>query len=409
MKTNKTILSVSHLCMNASWFKVNTTYQREANIWTLEDEKHLIDTILRGYDVPKIYLWKLGDKDYEVVDGQQRINTLRKFKSNKLSLKGDISGHKFDGLYYKDLREEYSRKFDEYQIDCVIIEEAEDEDIREIFRKLQRGKPLNWNEKLNAYPGNIVEVARELSGHQFFDALTMSTSRYRSLGIIGRFFLLEKFGPSDISPKYVENFFRKNQNMKKSDNLPKTVKKILNYLQKTFSEETPELNKESWIINIYLFISTLMKKYVINERQDSIKRFYLNLWSDIESIRRTGQGLPEKVKFVDANTSGTTSKQNVETRFNMMVEEFLKDNLDLKRLDPQRRFDYFERRAIWRRDNGICQWPGCEKSVSWDEFHADHKNPYINGGETKIENGQVLCSKHNLKKGASTKDIEIQS
>ena len=47
---------------------------------------------------------------------------------------------------------------------------------------------------------------------------------------------------------------------------------------------------------------------------------------------------------------------------------------------------------------GICQ--KCKQKVEYDDFHADHITLHSRGGKTTIENGQVLCSKCNLSKGA---------
>ena len=48
---------------------------------------------------------------------------------------------------------------------------------------------------------------------------------------------------------------------------------------------------------------------------------------------------------------------------------------------------------------GICQ--ECGKKVSWEEYQADHIRAYIKAGKTTIENGQVLCSTCNARKGAT--------
>ncbi len=71
-------------------------------------------------------------------------------------------------------------------------------------------------------------------------------------------------------------------------------------------------------------------------------------------------------------------------------------------LDPSRSFDRYEKAVIWeenKKDHGGT--PKCEmcgKKVGWDEFEADHIQPYSKGGKTTIENGQVLCSTCNKKK-----------
>lgn len=47
----------------------------------------------------------------------------------------------------------------------------------------------------------------------------------------------------------------------------------------------------------------------------------------------------------------------------------------------------------------------CKEPLSL--FHADHIKPFSKGGETTIENGQALCPKCNLRKGANYEEPEI--
>jgi len=75
--------SVSHFCRHEDWFTINKEYQREKDVWSQRDKKHLIDTIIRDLDIPKLYLAKKGDKNYEIVDGQQRIRTIWEFYNNE--------------------------------------------------------------------------------------------------------------------------------------------------------------------------------------------------------------------------------------------------------------------------------------------------------------------------------------
>jgi len=108
--------NVSYICAHRDWFVVNRDYQREEGVWSSEDKKHLIDTVLKDLDIPKIYLRKVGEKECEIIDGQQRIQTIWDFKDNKIALAGKISGDKLEGLKYKDLSEELIEQFDTFQL-----------------------------------------------------------------------------------------------------------------------------------------------------------------------------------------------------------------------------------------------------------------------------------------------------
>ena len=49
------------------------------------------------------------------------------------------------------------------------------------------------------------------------------------------------------------------------------------------------------------------------------------------------------------------------------------------------------------RDGNMCKL--CGVTVTGDNIHFDHIKPWSKGGETVLENIQVLCAKHNLAKG----------
>ena len=56
----------------------DTDYQRPP-VWTMAQKQMLMDSILRGYDVPKFYWHKVNEKQYDVVDGQQRLRAIWDF------------------------------------------------------------------------------------------------------------------------------------------------------------------------------------------------------------------------------------------------------------------------------------------------------------------------------------------
>ena len=64
---------------------------------------------------------------------------------------------------------------------------------------------------------------------------------------------------------------------------------------------------------------------------------------------------------------------------------------------------------VWKRDNGTCQHDGCNAFLDirfgpatiLTNLHFDHITPYSKGGATTVNNLQLLCAKHNWKKGAN--------
>src|SRR5438552_3138935 len=115
---------------------VNPEYQRNGDIWGLEKRQLLIDSILNEYDIPKIYFHKLSKqerektgKDYAIIDGRQRLETIWKFIDGDFPLADDFDylkdqKTKAGGLTYSDLAKNYPKlkiKFDSISLPIIII------------------------------------------------------------------------------------------------------------------------------------------------------------------------------------------------------------------------------------------------------------------------------------------------
>ena len=60
-------------------------------------------------------------------------------------------------------------------------------------------------------------------------------------------------------------------------------------------------------------------------------------------------------------------------------------------------FSAAEKRIIFERDGYRCVICGVGQNEGY-ELHADHVKPVDRGGESTVENGQTLCSMHNMRK-----------
>src|SRR5579872_4628633 len=60
---------------------LDADYQREI-IWSRKQQIELLDSIVRGIDIPKLYLVKVKDNkqyDFECIDGKQRMTSILNF------------------------------------------------------------------------------------------------------------------------------------------------------------------------------------------------------------------------------------------------------------------------------------------------------------------------------------------
>jgi hypothetical protein len=158
-------------------------YQREGRLWSRADKAFLIDTILNGYDMPKLYMadFTVGavalnrkGLPYAIIDGKQRLEAIFDFAKGKLTLDDEFIFQqdpklKLAGLGYPELNKSYPEVadiFNTWPLPTVHVVTDEQEKIDELFVRLNRSKPLTGAEIRNAMAGPVTELTRFLVGHE---------------------------------------------------------------------------------------------------------------------------------------------------------------------------------------------------------------------------------------------------
>ena len=272
-------MQINDFLCNQDRYKVDVTYQRPNNVWTKNDKQCFIDTIIRGEPIPILFFnYNTDEKKYYIVDGQQRLSCIKDFHDNKFALSKEFSDESLDGKKFVDLTTEERKKFLEYDINTKIMKDYDDERVRMIFSRLQRGKPLYMGEKLNAKPGKIVIAMRELSKHLFIaKSIGVSKIRYKVYEDVARIIFYEKYGPKECSTNYVNELFDVYKNeIALESKICKKIQNVLNYLLKCFPASPGDyqfLSKHAWVQTVYSVISDLRETHVLNGREKDIAKF----------------------------------------------------------------------------------------------------------------------------------------
>jgi len=397
---------ISTLCELKDNIDTSPDYQRPL-VWPLSNKQLLIDTVLRGLDIPKFYWKQIDDEHFEVIDGQQRIRTIWEFYDNKFKLAKDeepVDGEDINNKYYKDLPIKMKKKFTMYLIDVVIVYDAkDDEEIREMFLRLQNGVTLKAQEKRNAMGGNMRDFVINCSKHKFFsEKVGFKDLRFAHQAVASQMILLElSKGATDIRNKNLNDMYKEQRNFDTNNPDAKKVIRTLEYLNKIFKEKTPEL-KPYYVLTFYLLISRLMDKYVITNLEDDIFKFFL----DFEKFRNQEEEKqedkdPDIMEFKDKISHSSDSKSSLEWRHNYFISRFGINFPDVPLKDENRNFSHEQRLALWRRDK-TCQLKiKCDgKILQFGDMDADHITPYSKGGKTIVSNGRASCPECNRSRGA---------
>lgn len=162
---------------------VNREYQRGTGLWPHGPSSYFIDTILEGYPFPKIYLYEFLNRPdrrmrKEIVDGQQRITTIRRFYNNEFEIKGES---RFRGMTFAQLPDEDQDRFMGYAVSVDVIRNATRAEILQMFRRMNAYTlPLNEPEKRHsAYQGQFKWFVNEMSDglNEFFVQFGVFTDR----------------------------------------------------------------------------------------------------------------------------------------------------------------------------------------------------------------------------------------
>ncbi len=136
------------------WIKNQTLilapqFQR-GDIWAISAQSYFIDTLLRDLPIPSIYIRLVTNRETktsyrEVVDGQQRLNTIVKFIHGNLAL--DKRSKEFAGKTYDTLDADDQGRFLAYQMNVEQLFGADDDTVLDIFHRINAyGISLNRQE-----------------------------------------------------------------------------------------------------------------------------------------------------------------------------------------------------------------------------------------------------------------------
>lgn len=388
------------LARRKSHINTNPDYQRPA-VWTKSQKQLLIDTILRDYDIPKIYLHKKAEDKFDVIDGQQRIRTIWSYYNDEFALAKDaedVNGYIVANKKYSELPIDVSSLIDSYTLDFVILDNQNEDEIREMFLRLQNGTSLKAQEKRNAMPGNMRNFVKSVVMHSFFSKVNFANSRFTHDLVAAQMCLLAlnkgicNIKDKDLNKMYLDNVAFDDHSLE-----AKNIFRVLDYLDAMFPTKAPELKRYS-VISLFILIMELMPNYDIRTREEDIAKWFISF----EAARATDEMNepenqdPKLVIYHERVSNSSDTQDSLTYRHNFLKENLLAQIIDLPQKDNKRNFDEAQRQVIFRRFNGVCQI--CGKACEWNDWEADHIVPWSKGGKTVVENGQVLCPSCNSRK-----------
>jgi hypothetical protein len=419
--TTKSILDITHLYENGN-LNLEPGFQRQS-VWMERDRAKLIDSILRNYPLPAIFLYRREENGYlvfDVIDGKQRLESLFMFTG---AMRGRFwaraqlpDADKAEWVNWSMLkRQGLQHLITGYEIPVIEVD-GDIGDIINVFVRINStGKALTGQERRHAryYNSPFLKEAARLA------------NRFESYFLANRI-----LSPGQISRmKHVELICELMLSIVQGDVLNK--KTALDRVMETRSFDGRQLGRASRLVTTTLNRIHRMFPQLKTSRLRQVTDFY-SVAVLVGKFEQEGMILTDRhrnrlawdllqcfaarvdeVRELQRKAKGAKPDQELYREYLLTVSQMTDDVAQRRkreqilrgilgslfaRKDSQRGFTPEQRRIMWNTTgNRVCVKCGCK--LSWEDFTMDHINPHSKGGRSQLNNAALMCLKHNSAKG----------
>lgn len=342
MKTKTAEMSVSQLFRRKDDIDLDPSFQRE-RVWGTSRQQKFIDTIIKGWGVPKIYLHlrkKTSTNEYYVcVDGKQRLTSVFSFLTNGYGLDKNTNPATLAGKEYGDLSRKTQDLINDYKFTIEIISDATDDELSELFRRLQLGVTLNSAEKLFSISNEMTAFVKSISNLKFFkESVRVSDKRYAHFAVSAQICCTELSGTM-VNLKYsnLETFVKSYPMFNDKGHEAKRIKDILKLMHKIFKSNSDMLSNRANIISSFLIISDLVKREDMSKNITKLEKFFNTFYLDVKKVtasesKKLGSGDVELLKYQNAVIQSADSLTSIKIRHDILMRRLINHSQYFKKV-----------------------------------------------------------------------------
>jgi hypothetical protein len=402
-------------------------------VWKEEDMGLLAYSIVRGYPIGLIVLWRKTPGGIRVpIDGRQRLTAVRAFAAGQVVIPdhpgippryrnrkyvippGEEEGeHSLLEVEDRDYFDEYQPRIDEY-------DGINERDAMDIFVRLQGGKPLLKQEVRAALGGQLCDFVTELTResrpspddeeeeavesddqHPFFRRLNVRAGRKKLRNVCDMLFH-EFLHPGENKHwSALQEMYYEKANLlpdRTKEEFRRALSRFLRAITiRVDSEERPlpQLRTEYLILTVFQVWRDLSTEYALPRGFE-----FARAVETFETKREMNPDEDPWIKFTSALSNAGYAQERMATRYRILMAYMLENYGPLALKDPTRAFTEAQKLAIWTRAGHRCEHEETgercvERFPDFQRADADHFVKWSEGGPTTIENGRLLCRHHN--------------
>jgi len=304
--------------------RVNPEYQRGL-VWTPVQKQRLVDSVFRGYPLPSFYFRVTTHKGpdgnptqvWEIVDGQQRIEALAGYLRDewpalakddpKLSLPDAIRQVEspWAGKLFSQLSSNVKESFKDAKIQGLVITSVNSEDeVRDLFIRLQAGTALSRQQIRDAWPGPIGPFVESLAGRgtrrpsfELFSWIDRrGTRRTEELDeaedeyvsdrqtcaqLLTLYFARERTPDSmpALATRSLDDMYHQNTSFDQNGEKARQFKELLGWCDRIILSKS-EVIRKNRLFSLFTFLDDLSRNSTVRINDDLMTRINHEFWSN---------------------------------------------------------------------------------------------------------------------------------
>ena len=321
---------------------LNPDFQRNGGLWDNSKMSRLIESIILRLPLPIFYFDISNNDKWIVIDGLQRLTTIKRFIVDKnLKLTNLEFLKEFQGKKFGDLERNIRRTIEETEIVTYQMEPQTPKEVRySVFNRINTGgitlNPQEIRQALNQ-KNNGVKLLEEITKEKDFKNIVNVTSkRMVDRELVLRYIAFKKY-----------NYRKLNQEKKSLPKLLDETMEIVDTIEFENNEyavmNTSIIKTLSDLIEIYEKKYLFNKKLIDNSKIKVLNKSLFEIWtvlvSDLDNkeilrLKNKKEILKEKYiellkdqDFNDAVTRGTNDRKSVVKRFSLL-EKLIRSIID---------------------------------------------------------------------------------
>lgn len=335
METKNRSIDVEKLCrlIAKGEYCFDMAIQRLDGQWNHEQQSLLIDSMIRGYFIPAIWITRTGTEAYvknSVIDGKQRSITIYSYLNDGFKLHKSIEPITLKADDYEELEEDVTyelagKKFSQlpkiiqniikdYTIDVIQMLYYTEDEIEEQFFRLNNGATFTKAQKANVLlGGELSNKIKEITDMSFWERTAFSNNQRKRGEIIACVlqclmvltdYNYKSFGVNEVL-KFAD-YYSENYNDKEIEYLKELIIKLDQCLP-----YDDEINKFLKKINIPAMIMNVNTFMTLDNLNDELYSNFLNEWI---------KGNAEISGYIENCGTASTSMTKVKNRVAIMDE-----------------------------------------------------------------------------------------